>query len=67
MRTESLKEFVGVLKDRLRGQENSLQTTEESPITKDADIHMLLKAIPQAHINELGYIIEELEQILKEK
>jgi hypothetical protein len=66
MRAESLRKFVGVLKNRLRGQENSLRTTEEHPITNSEDIHGLLKAIPQAHINELEYVIEELERILDE-
>jgi hypothetical protein len=66
MRTESLKEFIADLKNRLLAQENSLGALETRPITKDEDIHGLLKAIPQAHINELEFVIEELERILDE-
>ena len=67
MRTESLEAFVAVLKDRLKGQENSVLTLEQQPsIHKDPNIQELLKAIPQAHVNELEYVIEELERIISE-
>jgi hypothetical protein len=64
MREQELTQFIGVLKDRLKGQENSLETMEHQSISRSTEINDLLKAIPQAHINELEFVIEELEEIL---
>jgi ferritin-like metal-binding protein YciE len=64
MREQALEQFIGVLKDRREGQENALETMEKRPASADTGINDLLKAIPQAHINELDFVIEELEQIL---
>jgi hypothetical protein len=62
-----LKAFVAVVKDWLKGQENSVRTLEQQPsVHKNPDIQELLKAIPQAHVNELEYVIEELERIISE-
>jgi hypothetical protein len=65
MRKDALQQFIGVLKSRLAGQENSLGTLETQAISRDTTVNDLLKAISQAHINELEFVIEELEQILE--
>jgi hypothetical protein len=64
MRKEALQRFVSILNDRLTGQEASLATMEANPIHKDENINDLLKAIPQAHINELEFVIEQLKEII---
>ncbi len=64
MQDQELRQFVGVLKNRLLGQENSLETMEHQSISRSKEINDLLKAIPQAHINELEFVIEKLEEIL---
>ena len=65
MRKDALRKFIGELKSRLAGQENSLGTLETQASSRDSNVNDLLKAIPQAHINELEFVIEELEQILE--
>jgi len=64
MQDQELRQFVGVLKNRLLGQENSLETMEHQSISRSKEINDLLKAIPQAHINELEFVIEKSEEIL---
>lgn len=64
MRKEALQQFVSILNDRLTGQEASLATMEAHYIHKDENINDLLRAIPQAHIIELEFVIEHLKQIL---
>lgn len=66
MRKQAIEEFLVVLRNRLEGAENSVVTIEDNPITKDTDIHDLLKAIPQAHANELMFVIDELQRIVEE-
>ena len=65
MRKDALPQFIDELKSRLAGREKSLATLEIQAISRDANVKDLLKAIPQAHINELEFVIEKLEQILK--
>jgi hypothetical protein len=65
MKTEALRNFIGVLKNRLAGHENSLSTLEAQAISNNTTVNDLLKAIPQAHINDLEFVIDELEKILE--
>lgn len=67
MREYPLKQFIEVLKDRLRGAENSIETMELQSVHQDPVVNDLLKAIPQAHINELEFVIEQLEEILESR
>jgi hypothetical protein len=67
MRLENaLKDFIGALKIRLGAHERTWQGLKKRvSIAGDDDTRELLKAIPEAHISELEYVIEELERILK--
>jgi len=65
MKEQALREFLTVLKNRLRGQENSMETIEKQfVLERNKDLYESSKLITQAHINELEFIIEELEEIL---
>ncbi len=63
MRKEAMQQFVSILNDRLSWQEASLATMEANPIHKDENINEFLKAIPQAHIIELEFMIEHLKRV----
>ena len=65
MKEQALRDFVAVLKNRLRGQENSMETIEKQfAIERHKELYESSKIITQAHINELEFVIEELEEIL---
>lgn len=63
MRKEALQQFVSILNDRLTRQKASLATMEVNPINKDENINEFLKAIPQAHIVELEFMIDYLKRV----
>ena len=65
MKEQALREFLTVLKNRLRGQENSMETIEKQfAIERHKELYESSKIITQAHINELEFIIEKLEELL---
>ncbi len=61
----TLRQFIGVLKNRQAGRENSLVTLKTQARYRNSNENDLLEATVQVHINELKFVIEELEQILE--
>jgi len=65
MKEQALREFVTVLKNRLLGQEKSMETIEKQfSSERNKELYESSKIITQAHINELEFIIEKLEELL---
>jgi hypothetical protein len=64
MQEQALKDFIVTLKNRRQGLESSLDTLENHPVNEGEHSQILLKAIPQAHINELDFVIPALEDVL---
>jgi predicted translin family RNA/ssDNA-binding protein len=64
MKTEKIRELVEELKERAEAREKEITAGRKA--SKQSDAIVAAETVHQAHINELEYVIDELQQLLLE-